>query len=245
MIAPTTPSASTTPPVARPYRAPASRTASTRGPVPRITRWSGEILQRPARIRDHDGTERIGYRQETPHDRVNGVLVLHSTGKQGQGEPVWNRAHPGRQVRLMLDLACRVCGKPADSTDQGTLWQLPPPTMPSGRPRRTPEGWPENATVEHPPVCAAHALQSPLLCPALDGALLVRVAESPLWGVAAMNLAPGTEPAHGFFSFEDPAAQRWAAATHLLRTITGCTVLTPEELRADLARRQAIAEATG
>ncbi|MFE7525335.1 hypothetical protein ACFU7Y_06400 [Kitasatospora sp. NPDC057542] len=235
MTAPIAPSASGTRADALP---PSAVFVSPTGPVPRITSWSGEVLQRPRRIRHDDGGKQIGYWQETAGDRVNGVLVLRSTGEPGQGVPVWTRSHPGRQVQLMLTMACRVCGEPADHTEQGTLWLLPRPRMRSGRVRRLAAGWPEGAVVEHPPVCAAHALQAPGLCRALDGALLVRVTASEVWGVAGWCLGPEMEPVQGSFSFTEPELLRWVVATHVLRTVTGCTVLTAEELRADLACRR-------
>ncbi|MFJ2778286.1 MULTISPECIES: hypothetical protein [unclassified Kitasatospora] len=178
-----------------------------------------------------------------PVDHVAGALVLRCTGMPGRGEPLWRRAHPGRQAELMLALACRVCGKPADRSSEGVLWLLPLPRMRSGRHRRVAPGWPEGARVEHPPVCAEHALASPGLCPALGGAVLVRASMTALWGVAGWRLLPGTEPVHGCFAFGDARALRWVAATHLLRTLTGCTVLTLEDLRAGLTGRSAVSGA--
>ncbi|MCX5215771.1 hypothetical protein OG689_42210 [Kitasatospora sp. NBC_00240] len=221
----------------------AKPTAAARvaGPqVPTVTRWSGELLD-PSLIVDTgpDGA-RLAYREETQADRVNGVLVLRFTGKPGQGQPLWNASHPGRQTRAMGGLLCRVCGAPADRTEDGVLWLLPHPTTPGGRRRTLDPCWPEGAVVEHPPICAPHALSSPRLCRALDGALLLRVANAPVYGLAGLRFDTGEggpqAPVRGQFAL-DSAELRWVAATHLLRTLTGCTRMSEEHLRVELARR--------
>ncbi|MFE2727269.1 hypothetical protein [Kitasatospora sp. NPDC059327] len=221
----------------------AAPTAARRGldqAVPAITRWSGELVDHSLVV-DHgpDGA-RIAYDRETPADRVHGVLVLRCTGRQGLGEPLWEAVHFGRQARQMDSLLCRVCERPADRTDEGTLWLLPRPTTPGGQPRTLQPGWPEGAVTEHPPICAPHALSSPRRCPALRGARLVRSFETRPFGVAglAFDLC-GDRPDHpvrGQFAMESPDLHR-VAATHLLRTLAGCSTVSERLLKADLARR--------
>lgn len=208
--------------------------------VPSITRWSQEEYDNHLTASvDADGRmQGIVYPVELPSDRVNGVLVLRCTG-EATGVPRWDSPHPGRQHHLMLHLRCRVCGGPADRTDEGHLWLLPRPTTPGGRPRTLGASWPEGAVVEHPPMCAPHALSSPTHCQALDGALLVRAREAPVWGVAGVRFPsdPGgsvTGPVRGHFETGDPNLP-WVVATHLLRMLTGCAPLTAQDLRAGLA----------
>ncbi|MFE2914612.1 hypothetical protein ACFXI0_27825 [Kitasatospora indigofera] len=211
--------------------------------VPRITRWSEEEYDNSLTSRTGAGGRPAGiaYPTELPSDRVNGVLVLRCTGKTA-GVPLWSSPHPGRQHHLMLHLRCRVCGGSADRTDDGHLWLLPLPTTPGGRPLTLEASWPEGAAVEHPPVCAPHALSSPTHCRALDGALLVRARTATLWGFAGLKFLSdpsdpdGPGPVRGHFSTGDPD-RPWVLATHLLRTLTGCTPLTEQELRAELASR--------
>ena len=212
--------------------------------VPRITRWSGEEYDNSLTARTDAGGQPMGiaYPVGLPSDRVNGVLVLRCTGKTA-GVPRWDSPHPGRQHHLMLHLRCRVCGGPADRDDGGHLWLLPRPTTRSGRRRTLDSSWPEGAVVEHPPVCAPHAPSSPAQCRALDDALLVRVREAPVWGFAGLRFSsdpalPETGPVRGHFQTGDPDLP-WVLATHLLRTLVGCTQLTAQDLRAELADRVA------
>ncbi len=71
------------------------------------------------------GNRGIGYRDETPLDRdERGVLLKRTRDAQGHGKPRFGAVHPARQRRAMANLLCQVCGNPADTNDEGTLWLL-------------------------------------------------------------------------------------------------------------------------
>ncbi len=64
-----------------------------------------------------------------------------------------------------------------------------------------------------------------------------------MWGFAGLRFPsdpdrPGPGPVRGHFQAGDPDLP-WVVSTHLLRSLTGCTPLTAEDLCAELAGRGA------
>ncbi|MBD0670396.1 hypothetical protein [Streptomyces sp. CBMA156] len=207
--------------------------------VPAVTLWSGEpctgelVLHhsapdafRPGRVTG------IGYADETAQDRDEmGVLILRHRPNPGEGTPLLKLVHPARQHASMADELCQGCGGAPDRTAEGTLWLMP-------RDEDAPQGWPEGAVVEHPPICLPCALRSRDACP--EGRRLgwtaVRVGDSDLWGVAGPVFADrGGRPVKAGYSklgYDDPRLG-WITASRWLRTLWECT---PVDLDAQARR---------
>lgn len=202
--------------------------------VPYITAWSTEPASEPMVIaRPVSG---IGYLDEVLADRDHlGVLWRRVRSNPGQGRPEFGDIHTPRQRQAMRDLLCQVCAGPADQNADGTLWLLKDH-------RHDWPGWPNGMGVTEPPICLPCAHLSRHTCPALrTGHVAVRVAHCPVAGVSGTSYEPGllypTATIVGrniTVPLDDPAI-RWTCAVHLIREITGCTII---DLDADeLARR--------
>lgn len=192
--------------------------------VPYITAWSGEKATEPTIIaRLGSG---IGYLDETPDDRDHlGVLWRRVPLNPGHGRPEFGEIHTPRQRHAMRELLCQVCAGPADQTEDGTLWLLKDH-------RGDWPGWPNGMAVSEPPVCLPCAHLSRRACPALrKGHVALRVVHSPIAGVCGTGYRPGlvypTAAPIGrniIVPLDDPAI-RWTCAVHLVREITGCTII--------------------
>ena len=91
--------------------------------VPWVTRWSGEVRDDALqRTRDAQGRYSLTYEDETPEDRVDGVLWMRSGNDRGAGEPQWAQVHSERQSICMLDPRCQVCGEQIEGV---IPWLLP------------------------------------------------------------------------------------------------------------------------
>jgi hypothetical protein len=148
--------------------------------VPYIGAWTGEancptqVVRRP-----HNG---IGYTDETMLDRDQwGVLWTRIGSRVGVGNPLFKKLHPVRQRRAMRRLLCQVCARPADHTEEGSLWLVPADDRHSGL---------EGMTTIQPPLCVGCARISVRMCPALRvGATAVR-AQSRVLGVNGVVFEP-------------------------------------------------------
>src|SRR5262249_21344267 len=133
--------------------------------------------------------------------------------------------HTPRQRHAMRRLLCQVCAGRADQTEDGPLWLL--------KDHRTDwQGWPNAMAVTEPPVCLPCARLSRHVCPALrKGHVAVRATHCPVAGVSGTLYRPGqvyptaTSTRKKIVApFDDPAI-RWICAVHLVREITGCTIV--------------------
>lgn len=82
-------------------------------PVPWIARWTSELrLPGPQLVphADDDGRVRLAFADETPHDRVNGLLFHREGDSPGVGEPMWADVHSHRQNQAQREGRCQVCG---------------------------------------------------------------------------------------------------------------------------------------
>jgi hypothetical protein len=195
------------------------------GVVPYISSWSSE---KPARrkviVRPLPG---IGFLDEVPADRdEHGVLWRRMTFSPGVGQPEFGSVHTLRQREAMRDLLCQVCGGPADQNAEGTLWLLLDH-------RGDWPDWPHRMGVTEPPICLPCALTARRHCPALrrEGHVALRVTGCPVSGISGALYRSGavypTAANTGrlvMVAFDDPAV-RWIEAAHLVREITGCTIV--------------------
>lgn len=80
-------------------------------PVPWITRWTSEVRSPRLKPWMSDDGFRLGYEDETPEDRIEGVLWQREGDSPGQGEPMWKDVHSHRQRRCQVEGRCQVCGE--------------------------------------------------------------------------------------------------------------------------------------
>lgn len=186
-------------------------------PVPYVTAWSPEepddfdLIIRP-------GNRGIAYRDETPDDRdQRGILLKRTPNAPGRGKPRFGIVHATRQRQAMEDLLCQVCGGPADTDQEGTLWLLQDH-------REDWPDWPDRMACTEPPVCADCAALSIRSCPALrNGHVLVRVRHAPV--AAVHGVLHGRSPLGSVKAlapitarFDDPVIP-WVLASHLVREL--------------------------
>jgi hypothetical protein len=193
--------------------------------IPYIVAWSAEEPLHGAVTTDRRG--RIAYTDEVIVDRDRrGVLWTRVSMRQGQGVPQLGRVHPLRQRLVMRELRCQVCGGPADSNEQGTLWLL------SDQQAGEWPNWPEDTGAAHPPVCVPCASWSVRACPHLRrGAVAVRVRDAPITGAYGALYNPGAGPGaapvgDARLSYSDPQVQ-YLIASQLVRKLQGCTIIPP------------------
>lgn len=189
--------------------------------VPYMAMWSEEE-ELPLKVVERPGRG-IGLADEMMGDRDRyGVLWLRVTSRPGVGRPRFGVMHSSRQRRAMLRMLCQVCGQPADSDDDGTLWLLP--NYHEDRP-----GWPDGFVFAEPPICLPCARLSVRVCPALRrDRIVVRADSAPLWGVKGMVYRggnPGPVPvADELVRFGTPAI-RWVLGELLIRKLFDCAVV--------------------
>ncbi|GGP58600.1 hypothetical protein [Saccharothrix coeruleofusca] len=198
---------------------PSTRRQHTVPLVPYVTAWSAEECDSPEVIA-LPGNRGIGYRDETPLDRdEHDILLTRTRNAPGQGRPRLGVVHAARQRHAMRHLLCQVCGHPADTTAEGTLWLLQDH-------RDDWPGWPLGMAVTEPPVCAPCATPAARSCPALRrGYVLLRVRNAPLVGVHGTLRRPfGTPIATNpvIATFTDPLTP-WVLASHLVREVRQAT----------------------
>jgi hypothetical protein len=152
------------------------------GIVPYIAGWSEERLLRPELVVSHREAPfpSLGYADETPHDRDSfGQLWARPLllPKRRRGEPRFERVHPYRQRRAMLNMMCQVCSMiPASDGPYFFLLRS------TGGPVR------EGELTTSPPVCVPCAGIAIQLCRALRGGQWVAAwaGQAPAWGVAGV-----------------------------------------------------------
>jgi hypothetical protein len=189
--------------------------------VPYIGSWTGEESTPAPVIRRPGGG--IGYADETFLDRDRrGVLWVRALSLIGAGRPLFKTLHPWRQRHTMLRLLCQVCARPADHTDQGTLWLLSAGTV-------------TDLVTTQPPVCRDCARISVRMCPALRPGHVAFRARSRVCGVSGMvyrpigqfGLAPTTYT--DVVPLGDPALP-WTQAVQLVRRLFEVTTVDLERL---------------
>ena len=187
--------------------------------VPYITSWSEEKVLPTAVVQRRHG---IAFADETIADRDDrGILWRRVPSLPGRGRPQFGKIHTTRQRRAMRDLLCQVCGKPADTTELGTLWLIPD--------FRDWPGWPERMGCTEPPICLPCAHTSVRLCPALRrGYAATRVRNSVISGIYGAQYRPGpllpTAIQDRIVPFDHPDIN-WTCAGQLVRELLDCTLI--------------------
>ncbi|WP_409117869.1 hypothetical protein [Streptomyces acidiscabies] len=158
-------------------------------PVPWVAPWSHEytLPGRFVRQVNEDAEERLGYADEHPSDRRDGVLWVRMSVARGRGTPDFAGLHPLRQRQAMTHLLCQVCGTTTIGTraDERHLFVLVA--------RGTNSPVREGERVIVPPVHETCALQAVEQCPHLRrGWTAALVGWAPSWGVAGALIHPGT-----------------------------------------------------
>lgn len=195
--------------------------------VPFITSWSSEISRDDPAVVYRLLLGGIGYEGEVASDRDDrGVLMLRRQDRQGVGEPQYGAVHPGRQFLAMTDELCQVCGETADQDDRGRLWLL-------GDTRTDWVGWPNDLVTTYPPTCLRCVRKAREQCRHLwKGSVAVRVGTSEVCGVWGRRYTPsrlGPVPIEiGVVPFESPLIG-WTVASQLVRTLSGCTIVSLDE----------------
>jgi hypothetical protein len=162
------------------------------GVVPYVTAYSEERLL-PVRLIRRPGPPRIGYADETAHDRDSfSTLWIRPRllPKRRRGEPQLKEIHPYRQRRAMDHMLCQVCSTPPADPGGPHLFLL----RNTGGPIR------EGERTASPPVCVPCAGIAVQACHALRGdhwtAAWARWA--PAWGVYGTIYDPLTlQPVQG------------------------------------------------
>ncbi|MGW7068822.1 hypothetical protein ACWGII_37890 [Streptomyces sp. NPDC054855] len=203
--------------------------------VPYIAPWTHE-RQRPGTIvrsysRNGPG---IGYRNEHPSDRRDGVLWMRMPAVPGGGRPQLGDVHALRQRRAMTHLLCQVCAA-------STIGQLPDELhlflvrAPDGRPIA------EGETTTAPPLCVPCAVESVVDCPHLrQGYAAALVEYAPFWGVAGIvhdpaTLQPLPDPdGHPLtlVPYTDEHTLHHTLAARLAVSLHGCTTVDLDDLTA-------------
>jgi hypothetical protein len=185
--------------------------------VPYVTAWSAERADSPDLV-VLPGSGGIAHRDETPSDRdERGVLLARSREARGRGRALFGVVHAARQRHAMRVLLCQVCGNPADTNDDGTLWLLQDH-------RADWPNWPDGMACTEPPVCADCVVPSTRSCPALRRShVLVRVRSAPVVGVhgtlwTRSPVGVLTTSASVIVTFDDPRVHR-VLASHLVREL--------------------------
>jgi hypothetical protein len=190
------------------------RTLGGNSIVPYVSAWSGEKPTQPPVVRRR---LRIEYAQEMPIDRDEwGVLWARRASLIGAGRPLFGKMHPARQRLAMLRMLCQICARPADHTEEGSLWLLP------AQPRYEPD-WLDYAPITTPPLCIECAQLSVHKCPWLRQGYVAVRAHSRICGVSGARLGPGrlAEPEtddDDLFYYGDPST-RWVLAVHQTRLL--------------------------
>jgi hypothetical protein len=189
------------------------------GPVPYVTRWSGEQALPAPLVETATGLE---YEDESPADRdTHGVLWSRVTFCPGRGEPRYRTLHQWRQRRAMRWLLCQVCGAPASCTERGALW------LAAAQPGLTLERL-TGAVTAQPPLCVRCTRISVTWCPWLRPGHLAFRAHSTISGVYGGvhgSVRPNARPQ--LLDVDHVALAdgliHWTQADQLLRTLDVCT----------------------
>lgn len=198
--------------------------------VPFIAAWSDEQPHRRKVV--YSGRGGIAFADETPEDRDQfGVLWNGRAVARGAGRPEYGNVHPVRQRVAMEHRLCQVCGRSADRDRRGVLWLI--------EDRRGDwKGWPNDLLTTHPPVCLPCAGKAVRMCPHLVGnSVAVRVRESDVCGVYGRVWSssafghPVPTSVKDVVSYGTTAA-RWVLAGQLVRALSGCTLVSLDELAA-------------
>ncbi|PWG08794.1 hypothetical protein DF268_36095 [Streptomyces sp. V2] len=204
-------------------------------PVPWVTTWSREqsLPSRFVRHVNRDAEERLGYADEHPSDRRNGVLWVRMSVLRGRGRPDFAGLHPLRQRHAMTHLLCQVCGTTTIGTreDERHLFVV---VAREGPPLR------EGETVVVPPVHETCALQAVEQCPHLRrGWTAALVGWAPAWGVAGALIHPDTldlisDPADLVeVPYEDEQRLRWIYASREVISLHEVEPITLDRLEHD------------
>ncbi|MBT2394364.1 hypothetical protein J7E87_34440 [Streptomyces sp. ISL-1] len=198
--------------------------------VPYIAAWSREVMLSPPVVRRMGvGGEGVGYLDELPQDRDEGVLWVRQAIARGKGGANFAAVHALRQRQAMRHLLCQVCGTSLLSGGQDRqLYVL----RDVGHP--VTEG--EKTTA--PPVCESCALVAARDCPRLRAGYIAAWVEEPIpWGVSGVLYhpdalrpitVPGTEPTIQL-AFDDPRA-RWIIATRRVDSLHNVTPVALDDL---------------
>lgn len=172
----------------------------------------------------------VAFTDERPEDRDSrGVLWNRRGDARGEGRPEFGNVHPARQRKAMQELLCQVCGGPSNRNDRGVLWLLE-----DGRGDW--KGWPNDLLTAHPPVCLPCAREASRSCPHLrPGNVAVRVASSDVCAVyGTPYILVGRRLIRrdkDVVALNSPAI-RWVVAGQLVRSLSGCTLVSLDELAA-------------
>lgn len=124
--------------------------------VPWITRWTSEVQKPQMRTYMSAQGLRLSFVDETPDDRLDGILWAREGNTPGQGRPMWRDVHSHRQRRCQVEGRCQVCG---------TLIEAPIPwIIPTALATRA------NATIitDVAPTCQSCLQTAPTTCPHLS-----------------------------------------------------------------------------
>lgn len=189
--------------------------------VPYIAAWSGESVPFST-LMYSIAVPGLAYVDEKPDDRAHGVLWKRCDDAPGRGRPRFGDVHPRRQLAVMRDLGCQVCGQSADENGDGVLWVLEDN-------RGDWAGWPSGLMTTHPPVCLRHAREAMTACPHLaTGCVAVRVGASEPVAVHGRHFAVDGERivarGRGVVELDSPRI-RWTLGGQLLRSLRECTLV--------------------
>ncbi|WP_330335600.1 hypothetical protein OHS33_38865 (plasmid) [Streptomyces sp. NBC_00536] len=202
--------------------------------VPFVAPWSEE-KSRPGRIvrREGVGGQGIGYEDEHPIDRRDGVLWVRTSATPGWGRPELAGVHALRQRQAIAHMLCQVCGESTigcRGSDERHLFLL---AAKDGEPIQ------ENETTLSPPIHVSCALESVQHCRHLQrGHTAALVEHCPLWGVAGIEYDAKTiRPIEGdeltFVSYTEEARLRWTLAARTVISLHGCTTVDLSKLAAE------------
>lgn len=154
-------------------------------PVPWVTKWSGERVEREGlHVVAEPGGFALAYEEPGPFDRDSlGALWLRDAPGR-RGEPLFAQVHAGRHRQCMVGPRCQVCGRRLP--EEEIPWLFPAGLWAAGEPERL--------TVT-PPTCLACWSLAERLCPHLrrGGVVRVVVERRELWGVVGDLYVPVEE----------------------------------------------------
>jgi hypothetical protein len=101
-------------------------------PVPWIARWSAEVVTpKPAfSVWITSQGAQVGFTDESPQDRIDGVLWMRERDLPGVGDPEFKVVHSHRQRAAQVEGRCQVCGRII--TERPVPWLIPKILMQKG-----------------------------------------------------------------------------------------------------------------